>query len=155
MHPDLCVWIAGRKTGFSGCGLLHHPVQAPRPPTHGAWSEQLQALSGPQPVRDPQEPLHQHHAGVQRLGPLSHFFIGREWASLHRGTQTYCPGGWQLPPLHMGVPPGEASSWHLSRVQTHHTGGWWLTFLQMHVGKAGSWHFFPGARRHTVQVGGS
>lgn len=70
MLPDLCVRIAGREAGVSGCGLLYHPVQASWPVTHGARSEQLQALGGPQPVCDPQEPLHQHHAGVQPRGPL-------------------------------------------------------------------------------------
>lgn len=56
--------IAGGEAGLTGCGFLHHPVQASRPVTHGAWSEQLQALGSPQSVRDPQEPLHQYHAGA-------------------------------------------------------------------------------------------
>lgn len=61
-------WLSGGKTGFSGGRLLHHSIQAPWPPAHGARPKQLQALSRPQPVRDPQEPLHQHHAGGWAAG---------------------------------------------------------------------------------------
>mgnify|MGYP006996406842 CR=1 FL=1 len=55
--------VPGGQAGFAGRRLLHHSVPAPRPPAHGARPQQLQALGRPQPVRHPQEPLHQCHAG--------------------------------------------------------------------------------------------
>lgn len=106
MRPDPCVRIAGRKAGFAGRGLLHHPVQASRPATHGARPEQLQALGGSQPVRHPQEPLHQYHAGA-----LPGY---RPESPPHGCTRAHCPGGRQLalcPGARDSHCHGEPSSW--------------------------------------------
>lgn len=85
--------ISGRKTGFAGCRLLHHAVQAPRPAAHGARPEQLQALGRPQPVRDPPEPVHQHHAG----GWAAHLCAGARAV-----LESWDPGC----VLELGPPPG-------------------------------------------------
>lgn len=63
---SLCFsWLLfpGREAGIAGSWFLHHSVQAPGSFAHGPWKEQLQEVCSPQPVCDPQEPLHQHHAG--------------------------------------------------------------------------------------------
>lgn len=64
----LCaVCLTGRKAGLAGCRLLRDSVQTFGPSPDGPRSEQLQKVCGPQPVRHPQEPVHQRHAGKGQL----------------------------------------------------------------------------------------
>lgn len=67
----LCaVCLTGRKAGLAGCRLLRDSVQTFGPSPDGPRSEQLQKVCGPQPVRHPQEPVHQRHAGKGQLKHL-------------------------------------------------------------------------------------
>lgn len=67
-HCLCALCSTGRKTGRAGCRLLCDSVQTSRSSPHGPRAKQLQKVRSPQPVRHPQEPVHQRHAGSDTWG---------------------------------------------------------------------------------------